>query len=644
MVGLSGVVGGETDPPDAFVEAMVWGDEEVSETFTDDRLALSWSFHSLLAGNQPARARDGDALVWVWGDVYGFGTGDSYVPRTGPPDGSAEFCADLYDHYGLDFVPDLNGDFGIVVYDRVEGTVSFVTDRVATRPFYYAQPEDAFVFSSQSQALPLHPAVPAGVDTEYLYEYFQLRRVFGVESPLAGVRELPPGSVATVDVEDGSMDVETYWRPHYEPVDESFESYLDRFTETFRTVLEEWTRDDLEYGVLLSGGSDSRLVQAAMDRDTTAFHIADWMSREARTAREAAATAGDEFRLLERDTDYEAEALERNPPYSNFSGWFDQAYFTGFEEAVTDEVDVLVSGLYADMLFGGGPLPTRSLSLGSVGHLSLPVARDLDTLEGYVDLQTEEAVEPLSYLTEEHSIEAVVSANVERDGGEFRSHGVRYDSLRDLLLYGDFYPMGADTDANFSRSLMHMQPYRTPFLDNRLLDLQQQIPMRYFLRRSFVDRAVERLEPELAELPHARTGMPLKHEFPVDYVGGNLKGFWRKHVSEETPPEPYLDHGPWPDRRALLRAQNFGLETLLENRDLLDELSFLDFDGALDSYRAHLGGEDESTVLYSLLTFLETPFAEQLRAAEEQSRTAPEGATGAETPAHDTTESVVERR
>jgi asparagine synthase (glutamine-hydrolysing) len=220
---------------------------------------------------------------------------------------------------------------------------------------------------------------------------------------------------------------------------------------------------------------------------------------------------------------------------------------------------------------------------------------------------------------------------------------VRYDSLRDLLLYGDFYPMGADTDANFSRSLMHMRPYRTPFLDNRLLDLQQQIPMRYFLRRSFVDRAVERLEPELAEIPHARTGMPLKHEFPVDYVGGNLKGFWRKHVAEEEPPEPYLDHGPWPDRRALLRAQNFGLETLLENRGLLDDLPFLDYDGALDSYRAHLRGEDESTVLYSLLTFLETPFAEQLRAAPE-SATEPGSTTGDETPPHDTTETVVERR
>jgi asparagine synthase (glutamine-hydrolysing) len=618
MVGLCGAVDDRT-PPDAFVDAIAWRDDEVAHRFVDDGLSVFGSFHPLLSGEQPVRARNGEALIWVWGDVYGFGADESYVPRDGPPDGSARYCADLYDQYGMDFVRELNGDFGLVVYDRTAGTVSLVTDRVATRPFFLARPDGGrLVFSSQLQALPLHPDVNPEFEAPHLQEYFQLRRVLGVETPLSGVREVPPGSIATVDLADGSLSVDTYWRPSYEPVDEDFETYLDRFTDTFQTVVQEWTRDDLDYGILLSGGSDSRLVQAAMDQPVTAFHIADWMSREANVASEAADTAGDEFHLLQRDPDHEAAALERNPAISNFSGWFDQAYFTGFDDEISEEVDVLVSGLYADSLFKGSKLDARSLSLGPVGTLKLPFRNPVESVEDYVSLTTTEVVDPVSYLPERPPIDSVIADNIRETRDGVVSHGVEYGSLQDLVLYGDFYPMGADTDATFSRSLMHMRPYRTPFLDNRLLDLQQQVPMRYFLRRDFIDRAVEQLSPELAELPHARTGMPLKHRFPVDWVGGNLKGLWRKHVGDETPPEDHLDHSPWPDRAALVRARNFPVETIVENQEAIRALPFIDYEGALDSYRAHMAGDDESPVLYSLLTFLETPLLDRMTESDDE--------------------------
>lgn len=618
MVGLCGAVDDRV-PPDEFVDAIAWRDDEVAHRFVDDGVSVFGSFHSLLSGEQPVRARNGEAFVWVWGDVYGFGSDESYVPRGGRADGSARYCADLHDQYGIDFVRELNGDFGLVIYDRAAGTLSLATDRLATRPFFVARPGgDGLVFSSQLQALPLHPDVNPAFEEPFMQEFFQLRRVFGVETPLSGVREVPPGSVATVDLADGSLSVDTYWQPSYEPVDEDFETYLDRFTETFRTVVEEWTRDDLDYGVLLSGGSDSRLVQAALDQSVTAFHIADWMSREANVAREAAETAGDEFHLLQRGPDHEADALERNPPISNFSGWFDQAYFTGFEDEIREEVDVLISGLYADSLFKGSKLDARSLSLGSVGTLELPVRDPITSVEEYAAHLSAEAVDPVSYLPGRPPIETVLTDHIRETGDGVVSHGVEYGSLQDLVLYGDFYPMGADTDANFSRSLMHMLPYRTPFLDNRLLDLQQQIPMRYFLRRDFVDQGVERLAPDLAEIPHARTGMPLKHRFPVDYVGGNLKSLWRKHLGSETPPEDHLDHGPWPDRRALLRTRNFPVETIVNNEETFRELPFLDYDGALDSYRAHLGGADEVTVLYSLLTFLEAPVVDRMTEPDDE--------------------------
>lgn len=612
MVGVCGRLGRPL-PVDPLTEWIRYRDDEIAGRHADDRFSLVTSFHGLLAGDQPATAAGGDVRVWVWGDVYGHGAGDAYEPRPGPAGGSAAYCARLYDEYGPGFVGGLNGDFALVVHDRAARTVSFVTDRLATRPIFRARPDDeSLLFASSAQALACHPAVETRFDPAYLQEYLALRTVPGVKTPLVGVEELLPGAVTTVDLADLSTTVERYWRPSYDPVDRPFSYFLDRFTDTVERVLSEWTREDLAYGLLLSGGGDSRLVQAAMDRRVTAFHAAGWMSREARVARRAALARGDEFRLLVRDEDYLREAFERNPRFSNFSGWFDQAYFLGFDADIVGEVDVLLSGLYADMLFAGGPLATRGLSLGRVGNVSLPVAKSVDTVADYVEVVSAEAAEPVPYLATSRPVADVLADNVRRDGDGVVSHGVRYGSLRDLLMYGEHCPLGADTDAIFSRSLMHLRPYRTPFLDNRLLDLQQEIPVDYLLRRNLVGRAVARLEPALAEIPHAGTGVPLKYPFSVTYLGEQLNGFRRKHLFEESPPAAHLDHGPWPNREELLRVNDFPERVFREHEGLLSDHPHLEYEGAMECYRDHLDGADNTTLLYSLLTLLGMPATEHV--------------------------------
>ncbi|EJN58766.1 asparagine synthase-related protein [Halogranum rubrum] len=608
MVGVCGALGDHAALPPAFTDSVTHRDDEERVTVDDDGFSLHGSFHSLLAGDQPATAADGDVRIWVWGDVYGYDSGSEHIARSNGRGGSAAFCARLYDALGMEFVAGLNGGYALVVHDVAEDTVSFVTDRIATRPIFYTRADDgAFVFSSASQSLAAYP----GIDTEfvlpYLYEYLELRRVFGVKTPLDGIEELPPASVVTVDLDDLSTETWTYWTPSYEPVDKPFSTYLEEFTETIQEVFAEWTDDDLDYGLLLSGGSDSRLIQAAMDQPMAAFHNADFMSREAKIARRAATVNGDEFHLLERDEDYDARLLEDAPKISNFSGWFDQAYFSGFEDDIVENCDVLVAGLYADMLFGGHPFAKHGISVGDVGNLSLPLRRSIDSIDDYIDFQMKDAVEPLSYFTESFSLQSVLRSNIRHQGDEIVSHGVRYGSLQDLVMYGDFYPMGGDTDAIFSRTLMQMRPYRTPFLDNRFLDLAQQIPVRYLLRRNLVNAAVTELDPALAEIPHARTGVPLKYPFPVDFLGDTLYGFWRKHVADESPPEPHLTHAPWPNRQELIRAKTFTEETLYAQRHLLEGLPFLDFQGALDCYHEHCDGVNNQTVLYSLLTLLNMP-------------------------------------
>lgn len=617
MVGLRGAVGHglpttETKPAERGVLSEYEGDD----------VALQLSTHPLLSGKQPIEAEDG-VDIWVLGEAYGFddaplGGSTGHTPRPKRED-SAEYCARLYAEHGPEFVHGLNGNCTGIVHDHDAGELSVFTDRLGSVPIYYATPGDGIVFATEIDAVASHPDVETEFDIGYLHEYLVYRRPFGVKTPLVGIEELQPASITTIDTDDGSIDVEQYWRPRHRPRDAPFEAFVDEFTDRFTELFEEWRRDDLEYGVLLSGGSDSRLNLAALGPGTTAFHMAGWMSREARTAERVALESGNEFVFLRRNHDYQEEALVRNQRFSNFNGWFTQGYATGFEEEITSRVDVLLSGMYADTLFKGHVIPSPSYDLGRIGNLSIPVETEIETVPEFIDWLIEIAPGD-DNLAFPNDLRSTLEENIRREDGGIVHHGVRYDSIEDLVYCSGYFPLTNDDDVIFRNSLREMLPYRTPFLDNRMVDLSLRMPIRYRLRRNVIDAAVKRLDPELAAIPHADAGLGLGHSFPVDFTGRKLKALWRKHVAQETPPRSYLSSGSWVNDAELIRQDDFYWRAVEANADVIEGLEFLDFEDVRACYQDHLDGCNNVVELYTLLTVLTMPITRQLAGARSADR------------------------
>lgn len=609
MIGIHGKVGHEPSGMKGSRSSghAVW-------EYTDEEVSIRLATHPLLGGEQPVDV-DEDVHVWVLGEVYGFddvsvdGTG-GYEARPRGVD-SATYCADLYERHGLEFASGLNGDCVVLVHDEDAGTLSLVTDRLGTTPVYYARTDDGVAFSTDIEHVAQRPEVETEFDLGYLHEYLVYRRTFGVKTPLVGIEELQPAAVSTIDLDDGSMEVERYWQPRYRPLEAPFEEFVDEFTRTFERVIDEWRRDDLRYGVLLSGGSDSRLNLAALGSGVTAFHMADWMSREARTAERVTIESDNEFVFLKRDPNYQANALERNRAFGNFNGWFTQGYASGFEEEITSRVDVLLSGMYADTLFKGHVIPTPSYSLGPVGNLTLPIESSVDSLPEFIDWLIESAPSD-DNLVLPSDLRSVLEENLYWDGGEIVHHGVRYDSLDDLVYTSGYFPLTNDDDVIFRNSLRSMLPYRTPFLDDRLVEISLRMPIRYRLRRNVINAAIQRLDPKLASIPHASTGLGLDHSFPVDYLGRTFTAFWRKHVMGETPPKPHLSNGSWINDAELIRTDDFYWKAIESRAELIEELPFVEFENVRECYQEHLDGENNVVELYTLLTVLTMPITEEL--------------------------------
>ena len=607
------------------------GEESVSE-YTDERCSVCVVTHDGEATDQPATAADGDVLVWVWGDLFGRDDGERYARRfeLAPHETDAGYCAALYDRYGTDFLAGLNGEFAGCLYDRSAGTVDVFTDRTGLRPVYRTRTATGeVVVSTELQAIPTHPTVETGFAVEYVYEYLASRRAFGVRTPLRGVERLPPGSFVTVDLDTRGTDTTRYWYPQYEPVDRPFKECVAEFTDLFVDVLDERVRSDRDYGVLLSGGADSRLIVAALDElgeEPIAFHMNEWMNSEARIAERVARTTGTEFRFLRRDADYQARALERNAELTEFISWFDQAHANGFADELREEVDVVLGGWYSAEAVGNfSDFPTRSVRTG-LGLLHLPVREPIETVEEYRDVL--DGGLP-AYLETPPTLREILAANLSSDGTGIDHHGVRYESMEDLVVFSELYPATNDSDHLNYRGTSQVIPHWTPFLDARMVEFTRRYPHAYRLRRRIVNQAVKRLDPALADIPYANTGVPLGYPFPAHYVADRLQQFRRRNLpsSARSTPAPHYSHGSWPDNTELLRHQPLVEDTLERRADLIRRLPFLDREGIDECYREHLDGKNRTEELFTLLTFLEMPVTERL-AGESRKETEREGHDG----------------
>ena len=267
---------------------------------------------------------------------------------------------------------------------------------------------------------------------------------------MSSVGELSPSSVTAFDLDAETIETERYWRPEYEPIDEPFSYFADRFVDRFVAALDDRIDPDLTYGLLLSGGSDSRAILAAIGDgiDLRTYHMAGWRSREARMAERVAAASGREFQALQRDRDHHRRMLDRAPRIMNFQGRFDEAHVVGFGDELRAEVDVLVSGIGGDTLLRDHPFPPVELELGPLGVVPIPVAKRARSVDEHIDGLAGELPE---YVHTSPRLREILERNTEQ-ADEISDHGMTCRSVLELVFYDDVCPFPISRTCSITRS------------------------------------------------------------------------------------------------------------------------------------------------------------------------------------------------
>ncbi|MDP3767544.1 MAG: asparagine synthetase B, partial [Dehalococcoidia bacterium] len=108
------------------------------------------------AGRQPLSNAEGTSWITYNGEVYNYRAlrddlakrGHAFRSRT-----DTEVVAHLYDEYGADLLPRLDGMFAFGLWDTKRRRLLLARDRLGIKPLYYARSGDLLLFASEIKAI-----------------------------------------------------------------------------------------------------------------------------------------------------------------------------------------------------------------------------------------------------------------------------------------------------------------------------------------------------------------------------------------------------------------------------------------------------------------------------------------------------------
>jgi len=280
-------------------------------------------------GRQPMVSSDGGVVMSANAEIYNFRELKSELSREFEfsSDSDCEVLLHGYRAWGLQsLLSRIEGMFAICIYDRSQGKIYLVRDRVGIKPLYYSFMDGVAVWASELKAIEKFLGADAlRVDNTALYDFLTYLYVPAPKTTFERVHKLEAAHYAEIDVATASVETHCYWT--LEPLASrvTVADAPEQLRELIGNAVVQQLVSDVAIGFFLSGVMDSSAVVAEVavaSREvrtySIGFDVGDW--DELPYAREVAEYFGTNHmeRTLDRDT---AVSL-----FDEMSTWFDEPF------------------------------------------------------------------------------------------------------------------------------------------------------------------------------------------------------------------------------------------------------------------------------------------------------------------------------
>ncbi|MDD2979791.1 MAG: asparagine synthase (glutamine-hydrolyzing) [Hespellia sp.] len=513
MCGFAGYVGQVDNREEVLTNMMntiVHRGPDSEGKFIDDDAALGFRRLSIIdlsaEGDQPLYNEDRSKVLVFNGEIYNYQelreklieAGHVFTSHT-----DSETLLHGYEEWGEKLVKKLRGMYAFVIWDRKEKKLFGARDIFGIKPMYYAQMNGTLMFGSEIKSFVEHPKFDKVFNEAALGNYLSFQFVPTNETFFKGVFCVQPGHYFTYS--NGNLEIKRYFEPRFTgDTDKSLEEVEEDVEKVMKESVEMHKISDVEVASYLSSGVDSSYLTYLGQVDRT-FTVGfdEGKYSEIQDAKEFAASIN-----MKND----AKVITPEEYWDNLSDiqyYMDEpvadpaaiALFFLSQEAAK-KVKVVLSGEGSDELFGGYniyceplehtgfdkiPMPLRRC-MGWFAERCLPrgvkgrgfLMRHGKTLEeryfaNATNIFTEREANRVLKKGCKPGIQKVTAPLYKRVQGKDPVTKMQYVDLHlwlvhDILMKGDKMGMANSLEV------------RVPFLDRKVLELAQTLPLDYKVR------------------------------------------------------------------------------------------------------------------------------------------------------------------
>lgn len=524
----------------------------------------------------------------------------------------AEFCLNMFEEYGKNSFKKLNGSFSILIYDLFLKEINIVSDRFSSRPIYYYIDNQKNIIATQCKALLEFPGVRLNINWNSIFEFFVFERVLTEHTFYKEVNAILPAHI--LQFRNNNINIFKYWEIEYKNEKHSESYYIELLSERLKSAVDRRTRDNKKFGILLSGGLDSRAILAAdyNNKIRKGFSVGDFVNREIKVAKEIAKTKNIEHYFLQRNPDHYINIMDEAIEIGDGMYRYDHAHFLGFMDFISERCDILLHGHGLDYTFQGLYQPYsiieflgKKVEMPKLEHYKMEgIVNSLINRRGLSNI-------PLD-------ISNVFNKNMYNDFIDNLSNSMNV-ILKDQNIDGNNFYNVWDyfilhslskhfTFLNFL-CVRHFINERTLIYDNDLFDLYLMMPSKYRIKGRVYRKAIKRLNKDMANIFNSNTNLPANINIWMEWFlinNSKLKNKFMKQNKSKN--KSILTEGSWPNFGELIR--NNGKMNSIIKKNISDERIFnpniFNLDGINRIYKNHLNNKENNSVkILLLITFSE---------------------------------------
>jgi len=268
----------------------------------------------------------------------------------------------LYLRKGKEIVSELDGMFGLAVWDRRTKTLLLARDRAGEKPLFYLQIENEIWFASEIQALLAHPESSRTLDPDSVAEFLTLGFISEPRTIFRAIKRVDAGTI--VSFRGAERSVHRYWDPsQFQPTINEPKAARDEMVRLVESAVAKQIAADVPIGVFVSGGIDSSILASLAVRQLGASRVHTISVEFTEASYDESGDAAAFAKVIgSRHVDVRADETSLRDAFDQVNDRIaepiaDPAVLPAFLLArkAREHVTVILSGEGADELFGGYP-------------------------------------------------------------------------------------------------------------------------------------------------------------------------------------------------------------------------------------------------------------------------------------------------